>query len=365
MTLPEARCLPQGDALELLRAALEPDHTLALAAWQRWRAHHSLQECELSMHRLMPVIHRRFQPPDISAEDHRILRGVHRYNWVRNHLLYKRARQVLTRMQQAGIPTLVSKGLPLSLREYGDAGCRPMGDFDVLVPPQQRDQALDVLRQDGWLVPDYIQPLIAHHSCDIRHPLGQQTDLHWYSLTECRWPGADDAFWARSQEMEQLPTRRLRAEDALLVTCVHGLRQDADPLGWICDAHHILSSHPALDYEHLLAAARERRVVPALRLTLNYLKRHFDLGIPAAALDKLAQFPVAWTDRCYFQCLVQPRHHLNFWAIPVLDFLRCRRRGDFAEFAEYLRGRWFLTSLSQAPAHAWGRIWSRLIRRQG
>lgn len=359
-------CCPGSDGFHLLRAALNPDRDLALQSWRAWRKLNTLEECDLTMHRLMPVIFRRFAANDFEGNDFRVLRGVYRYQWTRNTLFLNQARTVLTALREARIETLLLKGLSLLADDYADKGTRPMWDFDVLVRPDQREAALEVLHARGWKSQQPIPEISSQHGCELRNAQGQGLDLHWYCMDESRWSGADDDLWARSEEFslfEDFKVRRLCAEHRFLHVCVHGAKASGDSLGWVSDAYHI-ASHHSLDYPAVLECARQRRVIQPLRLALGYLRDILSLPLPAPFVAQLEKIPVSLSDRLYFLCKIRYSHAFSFWAEPVLDYLRSTRRPTPLGFVRFLRHRWRLASVKDLPRHALGRVRDRLWRRR-
>jgi hypothetical protein len=367
MSFSKYGCCPTGEGLDLLRAALHPNVELALQCWSRWRLKNTLEECDLRMHRLMPIIYRRFQRRDLQEHDYNILRGVYRFHWTRNQVILNQARAVLLRLAENGIPTILLKGVSLLLDDYKDVGARPMWDFDILIEPHRRDQALTLLQSCGWqLTHPPLPELHIQHGCGLRNPEGQEMDLHWYCMDESRWAAADDDLWACSRSFwlsNELEARRLCPEHSLLHVCVHGAKASGDSFGWVCDAIHIVRSHE-LDYRVLLWAARQRGVVPTLTLALSYLSEVMGLSVPDGVLEELRQTPVGLVDRLYFRCKARSSHGLSFWAEPVLDYVRTVERANPLGFVCFLRSRWRLKSLRQLPGHALSRVWNRFIHRR-
>ncbi len=57
---------------------------------------------------------------------------------------------VLNRLSAAGIPVMLLKGAALATTVYKSFAARPMGDLDVLVPPEKATQAWQLLVDAGW-----------------------------------------------------------------------------------------------------------------------------------------------------------------------------------------------------------------------
>ena len=52
----------------------------------------------------------------------------------RNRLIIHRGLDLVGSLEDHGVACLLLKGCPLTALYYGDAGARPMGDFDILIP---------------------------------------------------------------------------------------------------------------------------------------------------------------------------------------------------------------------------------------
>ncbi len=361
---------PQKDALDLLRAALDPDHQRAHQAWLRWRQLHTLQACDIKMNRLMPLIYRRFQQGGLDPDDHRILRGVYRYNWTRNQLALRQARTVSLQLQAAGIQVLLLKGLPLILDYYRDLGVRPMWDFDLLVHPERQREALELLSRLDWHNHEPCHEVWIGHACGLQGPGNISLDLHWFVMHSSRWEGADDDFWERSEKLSLREpgkelggpvVRALCPEHQLIHVCIHGARFDSNQdLGWVSDAYHILTNRE-LDWELVLESAKRHRVVSALHLALSYLCDKLHAPVPEAVMVRLGAAPKTWSDRLYFHLAVKGGP-LNFWLMPVLDYLRWQPQPTLLNFLEYLRQRWFLARTFHIPFSAAQRIAMRAVK---
>lgn len=100
-------------------------------------------------------------------------------------LLGDALRRYLRLAAERGIPTVVLKGLSVSLNVYGDAAMRPGGDIDILVRPADVAACLEIL--DGMGVGRY-WPNLMDDAYYARHHLHQQRctpdlrvwfEIHW------------------------------------------------------------------------------------------------------------------------------------------------------------------------------------------
>ena len=108
-----------------------------------------------------------------------VAKGVRRNLWLSSALVL-----VCKSFQDARIPFLVLKGLPLALQAYGDLGKRLGRDIDVLIPPSYYKAAADVLERLGYLQAERPFP----YATDLRFQYASGEvwcqedvllDLHW------------------------------------------------------------------------------------------------------------------------------------------------------------------------------------------
>ena len=199
----------------LLRAALLRGPA-ALAAWEAWSAQTDLDSLDAASFRLLPLLYvnlqaegaerakraaqgagvevrvlRQAQDAQDAGEAQDVqeardrqslkkLKGIYRYHWSGNQVLFHDAAAVLDRLQAAGVQTLLLMGPALATLYYPNPGLRPVDEFDVLVPLSQAARAAEVLAEAGW------QPLLAApaerlHARLLLHPAGAR-------LRECRRP---------------------------------------------------------------------------------------------------------------------------------------------------------------------------------
>ena len=194
--------------------------------------------------------------------------------------------EILRALQARGVRALPYKGPALAVTAYGDVGLREFGDLDILVRREDVDAAQHVLEERGY-APRY--PLAAasrraflasdaQYHLVLEQPGHPMVELHW--KTDPDFPVermADDAWWSHLDRVDlagaALPA--FRAEDLLLVLCIHGARHRWSSLGWLVDVAEAIRRHPATDFGRLLERAAalgcRRRVLLGLRLAERLL----------------------------------------------------------------------------------------------
>jgi hypothetical protein len=325
----------------LLRAALL-DEAPARDALDAWRARVDLggpgrpDRLDRGSRRLLALLSERAAGSPIEAR----CREEYARAAAENAALMASAAGAIRRLADAGIETMLLKGLALVAAGIVSSGARPMADCDLLVRESDALAARDVLAAAGWRLEGRLDAAILNvrHGVTFRNAAGQQIDLHWHVLAECCEPGSDRAFWDASvpAAMGDVATRTLSATDMVLHACVHGVRWSiVPPVRWAADALSVMrAAGDRLDWTRLAAEGERRLVVPALVATLGYLRTSLDAPVPPAILARLEGAPVpAW---------VQAEYRLK---------LRPRSRARQAKYHWYLHRR-----LSAAPTVA-GAAW--------
>jgi hypothetical protein len=285
------------------------------------------------------------------------LRGIHRHDWYRNQVLFAAAAQLIETLRSAGVPTLVLKGAPLAVAHYDDAGSRPMGDVDVLVPPEQAATAVAVLEEAGWWPDPQAAPdmLAVRHAWSFRDEAEGHVDLHWrafaYSCAEERhlWDAAVPLTLAGTH------THTLCAADQLLLVCVHGLGSNpVSPVRWVPDAIALI---PTTDWDRFCRMAVRHRSAYTAAAALAYLRATFAPEIPEPVLARLRATPTARGERRLHHAMVGRPHHVRramlihraaYRALASAPAQGARR----VSFLSFLLQRWEVDRLGAVPRFA-------------
>jgi hypothetical protein len=287
----------------LLRAALLSRDN-ALRAWREWLSATDWDgEFDRASSRLLPLLYTNLQRHKI---DHPImpkLKGAYRQAWYgTNRTLYS-IRHEIEALKRAGLDVMLVKGAPLALSYFRNLGARPMQDVDVVVPTADARAAIAIMEQRGWRCAARAQDddLTYRHSLSFVNAEGLQCDLHWHVLYECCQPDADVDFWREAEPLDYLgiPVKMLIPSDALLLTIVHGMRSNEEPvIRWVADAVTIVHEAGArLDWDRLGWQAERRRLTERLRLGLAYLADEMDVSIPSRVRSRLAAVRISSMER--------------------------------------------------------------------
>lgn len=351
-------CWPTPRQELLLQAAfLAPES--ADRAWLSWSRKAGEGRPGSGEARLLPlVLNRRGGRGDGDRSLARFAR-LHRRIAIQNSRRLKTLERAVSRLEEAGIKTLILKGAALLLGYYQDPGTRPMSDLDLLVPTLRIDDAMARLKAEGWeALPGEEGRHHLQHASVLRLGPNQILDLHSHALYECRWPDADSDFWeaALPVRLGECASRVLSPADQLLHVMTHGLRwARMSPARWVADALVIIERRPDLDWSRLLAQAEARRLVPPVQAGLGYLHERLAAPIPDDVLRLARRLATSRLERLAFEAQTRAPRLRGPRLAPALHWDGWRRVAQsgvappgLPSLRAYLQDAWGATSLRQA-----------------
>lgn len=374
MSRDQAGWLPTPRQLPLLRACLWHGEE-ALAAWADWRGGESdLAKTERGSLRLLPLLYLNLGSGLVGDPDAGWLKDTYRESWTANQLNLKAGRRAIDALRATGTDVLVLKGAALIDSAYEDPGARPMGDFDLAVPPERVGEAVRALREAG-LTPidgDPERLLAARHSLAFRDPGGREVDLHRGMLWR---PGLDEEFWAASIEAEVAGARVriLNPADQLLHVCAHGAAWNpVHPVRWAADAFKILEAAGAsFAWDRLIAMAERGHLSLPLRDALSCLAAELRAPVPGGALRELRAISVSAAERRAHEAIARaPSSRRStamlwwFWERHRAESRLDGRHPTPAGLVRHLQRFWGLERASLVPGHAARRLLRRGVRVQ-
>lgn len=323
--------------LELFHCATEPPER-ALAAWDSLLETTPLDDFNSAAFRFLPAVWKNLKRGAETFPEEARLRGIYRRCWVSNLHSRQFCYEVLDLFETHDLPSLVLKGLAFNHQLYPDIGCRPCGDFDLLVPYERAHEAQAMVAADGWTPIDHWTPNDRLHHGRAWKKGHAQLDLHWFLLREARWPEADLPFWKDAVPLD-LGRRRamtLSPTHHLFHLLVIADREPDERLRYLLDLWHLLESFRAqLDLPEVARLMRERCVLSRLE----------NLPLERMGLERLRQdgSPPGWLDRAWSQAsrsVHDGSHEWHYLMFPLLDYwLHYRNQDPGWGWLSYLRRR--------------------------
>lgn len=218
--------------------------------------------------------------------------------------LYRQAqcRAILARLDEAGIPALVLKGMALAHWAYAPPYLRECGDIDLLLPSRDAVQ-----RAAGLLAPLGYAPLAAapagdmvdfERTCVRADAAGRlEIDLHWHLSNAPLFAFRFDweELWAGSRALPALaPTARgLAPVPAWLHACMHRVQGVAlgqcESMKWLYDFVVLARGFDDDAWRLVQREAVARGLAGTCAASLRDAETRFGRIAPAAVADALAQ----------------------------------------------------------------------------
>jgi len=301
----------------VLKAALLPPEPAA-RHWELLLPSLDLDHLDWETTVVLPMVYRNLESTGALGSEAGRLRGLYRRTWYGNQKLFHELARLLDVLADAGIATVVLKGLAMTETHYGDRGVRASADMDVLVPPEHAARAMDVLASDSWqpaerfgwygdeLTPELMRRV---HAYPMSSERGGDCDLHWHLDDDLV---ASDAVyrsigqvWERTIPLRigDSKTAVLDPATALVHACAHGVtRSPAVSIRWIADAYTLVTSpDKPVDWDAVVTIATALRAVLPMRVACDYLVKRFEAPIPPEAYEALSRAPVSVRDRILFR----------------------------------------------------------------
>lgn len=366
----DGACWPDELQTAILRVAL-CDVGTAAREWRALRPDLVIDDIwDPEVHRLLPLVYRNLRAAGVEDPDLPRLKGIQRRTWSDNQRRIHGIAPVIAQLQDAGVPTLLLKGVPLAFLYYADLGLRPMSDADVLIPYHAFHRALDVLEANGWsdvLVMPRERRRRMYHGAGLRHTDGRALDVHWQLALPFVFPHAEaessDDFFAAAVPMDLAGTsaQTLCSADMLLHLVVHGLWSgSAATVRWAADAAIVTRVASAeLDWDRVLDQAVRRDLVVPVGNGLRFIDEVLDAPVPPEVINELARAPVSGrTRRAYSTIMGDSRETRLFgglrgtrayWAHQSYKWGPARAARELPYF---LQDNWNLDRPSQVPLEA-------------
>ena len=335
---------------EFLLATLRGTHT-AVPESVNWQALLDLAES----HGVLPIFCSQFNGVLPEALAARL-----RTEWTASAFLATELQGVLREFSSLGLDVLPLKGPLLGQILYASPSLRPSDDLDLLVRPEDFEQAQSLLFHLGFTPAyepdDYHQALQRGNTC---------VELH-FAVAPPSSPAMDlEGLWRRARvvEFRGEKARCFAKPDLLVYLTLHGVKHQFARLLWILDVVRALAASDEDDLNHALNMARAIGLEGALLTTCALARDGFHAALPfpiAAAIERQpaisAQAKLMWS---------------RVLAGPANPQTSHQGAGLFVQLEPGARGRWaqrsrlFLPSQQDqlwAQQHNIPSQWMRLLR---
>jgi hypothetical protein len=191
-------------------------------------------------------------------------------------------RRVCDLLQQAGVPSRVLKGVPLSQRIYADPSLRDVGDIDLLIAAGMEETADNILLADGFRRNDPAARLTPRRRRSWRKHGKTYTyrsdrddfeiDLHWRLFRNPHMPGnalADSDAAGEQVRLGETTLAVLPLDRTFLYLCVHGALDGWFRFKSLVDIAALWQGFPDAQRGALADQAREYGILPEMAAALK------------------------------------------------------------------------------------------------
>jgi len=220
-------------------------------------------------------------------------------------------RGLLAALSKSGIHPVIFKGTALSYSLYTNPALRARGDTDVIVGPQERSRAADVLTSQGFELSTGVTcvEFIIYQASYKRDCAGNgehHIDLHWrinnYEVLSQLFSYED--LRSKAEPLPRLCTDALAAGPvhALLVACMHravhmqspyyvngAACYGGDRLIWLYDIHLLARGSTHAQWQEFLDEAQQKGLRSVCREGLERARTHLHTNIPDFVLASLEE----------------------------------------------------------------------------
>lgn len=251
-------------------------------------------------HALIPLLFfqlNRVAADQVPPEQLKELRNRAQSNAALNVVLTGEMVRLLQLFESNQIPGIPYKGPALGVGVYRNLALRQFADLDILVPDKDVWKATELLIKEGYQAHFVIPP--KKHSSFIRlsyvrlfqHETQPITvELHWRLAPRFFGAHFDTSnLWQRSGciELQGSSVRIPPPEDLLLMLCIHGAKDCWLKLEWVCGLAELVRAETNLDWQSVLAHAKEIRAVRILSLGLLLAHQLLEAPVPGDVLRQL------------------------------------------------------------------------------
>lgn len=260
---------------------------------------------------------------------------------VRTMGLFGELTQFVTVLNSHNIQVVVLKGPAIAASHYPEVSLRTYGDIDILIHERDLEQVSSLLVERGYRDKNEADDPHRLHQCHgifqriFRQPeTGKVIEVHCDHLQIGLEPVSMTTIWGSAAERRfgRASARVLEDHDLFVQLCVHLNRHGFERLAWFKDID-LMVRRGNLDWEMVLAKAKEQGCLDSVSYTLRLLKSVLSCPLPGAAQPLVTA--QSRPSRLLHQAIWPPRNVIGL--VPQRQW-RLRRLVQFAPETGLVRG---------------------------
>lgn len=258
-------------------------------------------------HRVKPLVYHGLQhvqeelqfPKEVLATLERACKSI----TFRNLQLTAKMVQLVSNLQELGIPVLPYKGSVLAVDAFGDLSNRAFNDIDILIKLEDYDKVRQYLIDQNYEtenIPDTILKNYFKHHCEIAFRTStnahtfHEVDVHWLfgqRMDQLDFSLDDIQNFTKSVQQFGLQFTSLNADGNLILTALHhGGKERWRRLKEINDITAILNQfQESLDWDCICDTAKQWKVENLVWASIGMADFFYDVVVPDKIRDKINQ----------------------------------------------------------------------------
>jgi hypothetical protein len=284
----------------LLRAAVLSDGSDVQREFHRWLSTVDWEgELDRGTYHLLPLVFVNVDRFGVDYVNRGRLRGLYKRAWYRNEQILSRLNAVAERLTAAGTGFVLLGDVALIESVYRNSGARLADGLDLLVDPDEIENALDCLEQLGWRAqPPGGTELKYLSRATLTDATGELLRLHWHPLRKklassgCRSSTLGSRYDGRVPALPVLSPTGLLAE----LIAAGAASGDQRLLADVAGAYLIVKSGQ-VDWQAALNLADECGFNLRLFEVCSYLRDRLGSPVPDRVLRELASRRVCMAER--------------------------------------------------------------------
>jgi hypothetical protein len=250
-------------------------------------------------HNVLPLLYTQLKNLDeslVRPEEMLRMEAHYRGNVLRSLRLAQTLHWIIEMLYGNGIDVIAFKGPALAVQAYGDLLLRTFADLDILVHPGDFYRTCDVLTAAGLHSSVPLNKHTKKYWRRFRRNIEFTDNINFIDIHQQVTPGPKrfglkEKTW-QNQNMVDLLFGKipvLSPEHSLLCICVHAAQNDWGSLRSMADIAHLISRHPGLNWNDLIADARGIGCLRMLRLGLQLSQTIGGVELPAEARQLIGE----------------------------------------------------------------------------
>jgi hypothetical protein len=353
--------------------------------WEKWKKDINFNNINYSVLRLMPLLYLRLKKFNVVDGPIGRIKGMYKMAWYKNQMILDSVRKVILLFNEANIPVVLLKGVPLIENVYKDKGARCLGDADILISPKYLEKAMEIMVHNGWdyfnKSPFYINrfkaPLENKILKEVTFSNNQNTeiDIHWslfmflFKENKSHLMSYDEIFKYTSDfDLKGAKYKMPCIEDMIIHIVVHGAEgNNHRTLRWVADVVTIIKTMP-VDWIFLLERTKKFEVVMEINVAFSYLYKNYSFLIPESFIEQLKEIPIEKDKVKEYYITTNTINKSLFGTLLYLwrGYWLHERKGKFPVslyyFIDYICKSWGINKKRQIPAFIFEKYKIRIVK---